>query len=195
MSEMKSAWEKAMERAEKLGKPSEEELKQLEYTPTGNMLAAKYLQEENFDLDAELTKHKGTGTRQYIVQGAQEIFLRNITLPHNEHDKKTALRAMAGIKVLKENKNQLDAVYDRINNLLTYYEQALQQAFMQYKKDFEAKLQEVSKTIQQQQAKGASIEAELQQQFQEEWRRISRELDSQYEKALDEHRQQILKIS
>ena len=102
MSEMKSAWEKAMEKAEKLGKPSEEELKQLEYIPTGNIVAAKFLQEEKYDLDAELTKYKGSGGRQYIIQGAQEIFMRNIALPHNDHDKKVISRAMAGIKLLKE---------------------------------------------------------------------------------------------
>ena len=65
MSEMKSAWEKAMEKIEKLGKPSDEELKQLEHIPAGNRLAARFLKEENFDLDSELTKYKGTGIRKY----------------------------------------------------------------------------------------------------------------------------------
>ena len=58
MSEMKSAWEKAMERAEKLGKPSDEELKQLEHIPTGSRLAATYLGEEKYDLAAEISKYK-----------------------------------------------------------------------------------------------------------------------------------------
>jgi hypothetical protein len=78
MSEMKSAYEKAMEKVEKLGKPTEEELKKLEYIPIGNAIAARYLQEEDFNLDAELTKHKGEGSRQYIVKGVQEI-LRYLT--------------------------------------------------------------------------------------------------------------------
>jgi len=195
MSEMKSAWEKALEKAEKLGKPSAEELKQLEYIPTGNMLAAKFLQEEKFDLDAELTKYKGSGARQYIIQGAQEIFMRNISLPHNEQDKKVTSRAMAGIKLLKENKKQLDVIYDRINNLLSYYEQARQQTFAQFKKNFETKLQEASKTLQQSAGAGVNIEAQIQQQFQDEWRRTGNELDAQYQKTLEEHKQQIIKIA
>ena len=195
MSEMKSAWEKALEKAEKLGKLSAEELKQLEHIPTGNMLAAKFLQEEKFDLDAELTKYKGTGARQYIIQGAQEIFMRSITLPHNEHDKKVTSRAMAGIKLLKENKKQLDVISDRINNLLSYYEQARQQTLAQFKKNLETKLQEASKTLQQSAGAGVNIEAQIQQQFQDEWRRTSSELDVQYQKALEEHKQQILKIT
>ncbi len=195
MGEMKSAWEKALEKVEKLGKPTEEELKKLEYIPAGNTLAAKFLQEEKFDLDAELTKYKASGIRQYVIQGIQEIFMRNIALAHNEHDKKVTLRAMTGIKMLKDNKKQVDVISERINNLLSYYEQARQQAFTQFKKNFETKLQEMSKTLQQKPGAAANLEVQIQQQFQDEWRRASSELDAQYEKALEEHRQQIIKLT
>jgi len=195
MSEMKSAWEKAMEKVEKLGKLSEEELKQLEYQPAGNKLAAKYLQETDYDLDAELAKYKGTGIRKYIIKGAQEIFLHGIFLPKNEHDMQTIKRAMAGTRLLKENKNSINTILDRITNLLNYYGQARQQTFLQFKKDFEAKLQEANKAMQQQIGNGARIETEQHPQFMEEWRRISNQLDAQYEKALDEHKQQILKMA
>jgi hypothetical protein len=195
MSEMKSAWEKAMEKVEKLGKLSEEELKQLEYQPAGNKLAAKYLQETGYNLDAELTKYKGTGVRKYVLQGAQEIFLRNIVLPKNEHDMQTTRRAMAGLRLLKENKNLLDTILDRITNLLNYYGQARQQTYLQFKKGFEAKLQESNQAMQQQMGAKVRIEPEQHPQFLEEWRRISSQLDAQYEKALEEHKQQIVKIA
>ncbi len=195
MTEMKSAWEKAMEKVEKLGKPTEEELKKLEYVPAGNTLAARFLQDEKFDLDAELTKYKGSGGRQFVIQGTQEILLRNISLPHNEHDKKVTLRAMAGIKIIKDNKKQVDVIFERINNLLTYYEQARQQAFSQFKKNFEAKLQELSKTLQQKPGAAATLEAQIQQQFQDEWRKASNDLDAQYDRALEEQRQQLVKIT
>ena len=195
MSEMKSAWEKAMEKVEKLGKLSEEELKQLEYHPVGNKLAAKYLQETDYNLDVELTKYKGTGVRKYVLQGAQEIFLRNILLPKDEHDIQTTRRAMAGLRLLKENKNLLDTILDRITNLLNYYGQARQQTYLQFKKDFEAKLQETNKAMQQQMGAEVRIETERHPQFLEEWRRINSQLDAQYEKVLEEHKQQILKMA
>jgi hypothetical protein len=195
MSEMKSAWEKAMEKVEKLGKLSEEELKQLEYQPVGSKLAAKYLQETNYNLDAELVKYKGTGVRQYVLQGAQEIFLRNIFLPKNEHDGQTARRAIAGLKLLKENKNLLNTTIDRITNLLNYYVQARQQTYQNFKKGFEDKLQEANKTMQQQVGAKTRIEPEQHPQFLEEWRKISSQLDAQYEKVLEEHKQQIMKIA
>jgi hypothetical protein len=193
MSEMKSAWEKAMEKVEKLGKLSEEELKQLEYQPAGNKLAAKYLQETDYNLDAEMTKYKGTGVRKYILQGAQEIFLHSIVLPKNEYDMQTTRRAMAGLRLLKENKKFLDTILDRIINLLNYYAQARQQTYLQFKKDFEVKLREHNQAMQQQVGAKVHIEPEQHPQFMEEWRRINNQLDAQYEKALEEHKQQILK--
>jgi hypothetical protein len=194
MGEMKSAWEKALEKAEKLGKPTDEELKQIEYVPAGNALAARYVQEDNIDLDAELTKYKGSGIRQYIINGVQETLLRNITLPHNEHDKQVTLKAMAGIKTIKDNKKQLDVIYERINNLLSYYEQARVQSFNQFKSNFEAKIQDLSKTLQQRSGT-TNLEAQIQLQFQEEWRRASSELDRQYEQTLEEHKQQIVQLT
>jgi hypothetical protein len=195
MSEMKSAWEKALEKVEKLGKLSEEELKQLEYQPAGNKLAAKYLQEMDYGLDAEMMKYKGTGVRKYILQGAQEIFLHSMVLPKNEYDMQTTRRAMSGLRLLKENKKLLDTVLDRITNLLNYYAQARQQTYLQFKKDFEAKLREHNQAMQQHLGAKANIEPEQHPQFIEEWRRISSQLDTQYEKALEEHKQQILKIT
>lgn len=195
MSEMKSAWEKAMEKADKLGKPSDDELKQLEHVPAGNRIAARYLGEESYDLDAELTKYKGTGVRKYVVLGAEEIFLRNTTLPRDDRAKQTTKKAMAGIRLLKENKNQLEPIFDLIENLLTYYEQALQQTFSQFKQGFEARLQQSAQALQQQGPTSGSVQADLQAQFQEEWRKISSQLDAQYEKALEEHKQQIARIA
>ena len=195
MSEMKSAWEKAMEKVEKLSKLSEEELRQMEYQPVGNKLAARYLQETDYNLDAELTKYKGTGIRKYVLQGVQEIFLRSIFLPKNEHDMQTIRRAMSGLKLLKENKNLLDTILDRIANLLNYYGQARQQTYLQFKKDFEAKLQETNQAMQQQMGAKVRIEPEQHPQFPEEWRRINSQLDAQYEKTLEEHKQQILKLA
>ena len=150
MSEMKSAREKAMERVEKLGKLTEDEIKRFECVPVGNKLASRYLQEADFNLDAELTRYKGTGLRKYIAQGAQEIFLHNISLPQSERDKQVTKRAMTGLRIIKENKNQLETILDRITNLLNYYEQARQQTYSQFKKGFETKLQENNQTLQKQ---------------------------------------------
>jgi hypothetical protein len=195
MGEMKSAWEKAQEKVEKLGKLTEEESRQLECIPVGNKLAARYLQDTNYNLDGELTKYKGTGLRKYVAQGAQEIFLHNIILPQNDRDKEMLKRAIGGLKIVKENKSQLATILDRITNLLNYYEQARQQTYTQFKKEFEARLREAGQALQKQAGNPGAIEAQLQAQFQAEWMNVSSQLNSQYEKALEEHKQHIQKIA
>jgi hypothetical protein len=195
MGEIKTAWEKAMEKVDKLGKASEEELKRLENIPTGNAMAAKFITDENNDFESQLTKYKGSGVRQYVIQGAMEVFLRNITLPHDDRDKYRADRSMQGIKIIKENKKQVDTIFDHIKNLMSYYEQARQHSFGQFKKDFEARIREAGKMLQNMPANSGNLEAQIQQQFQDEWRRASMELDAQYEKALEEQKQQLLKTA
>lgn len=195
MGEIKTAWEKAMEKVEKLGKATDEELRRLEHVPAGNAIAAKFINEDNYDFEIQLTKYKGSGIRQYVIEGAMEVFLRNITLPHDEREKIRTEKAMAGIKVLKENKKQIDAIIDHIKNIISYYEQARQHSFGQFKKDFEAKIREAGNMLQKMPGNAANLETQIQQQFQDEWRRVSMELDAQYEKALEEQKQQIIKTA
>ena len=102
---------------------------------------------------------------------------------------------MSGLRIVKENKNQLETILDRITNLLNYYEQARQQAYTQFKKEFETKLKEASQVLQQQPGNTVPIETQLQVQFQAEWHKLSSQLNAQYEKVLEEHKQQIQEIA
>ena len=52
MGEMKSSWQIAMEKAEKLGKVSPEEINSIKYVPEGNRIASQYLQDDKSDLAA-----------------------------------------------------------------------------------------------------------------------------------------------
>ena len=88
----------------------------------------------------------------------------------------------------------MEVIFDQINNLLNYYEQARQQAFVQLKSNFAAKLQQAAAALEQQAGTRVSIDPERQPQFQEAWLKISSQLDGQYEKVLQEHKQQISKI-
>jgi exonuclease III len=194
MGEIKSAWEKAMEKADSLGKLSPDEADRLKYVPLGNALAAQYLREKAYDLEAELTKYKDSSAMRYVTEGAEEILLGNIFLPRSEQSKQDVKKAMTGIKLIKKDKRRVEVIFDQINNLLNYYEQARQQAFVQLKSNFAAKLQQAAAALEQQAGTRVSIDPERQPQFQEAWLKISSQLDDQYEKVLQEHKQQISKI-
>lgn len=193
MGEIKSAFEKAMEKAERIGKATPEELRRMEYVPKGSALAARFLQ-TTCDLKAELEQHDPE-QRKYLLEGAEETFLRNITLPQNEAAKQTNARAIEGILVLKKDRAKARNVFGKIEQIFAYYTQTRQQAYTQYKSSFEAQLQGAKKNLQQQVRTRTNINnVEAYPQFQEEWRKALAQLNAQYEEALAQHKQELKAI-
>jgi hypothetical protein len=196
MDEMKSALERAMERAESLGKASEEDLRRWKYLPEGEKLAAKYLINE-CDLVVEIGRYDDDA-RQLVSEGAQGILVKNIDLPRNELAKKANKKAMEAIKELKHDKVSLENVYTKLRRILNHYEQEGEQqrgqAYEAVKRDVEAKMRQAL-----QQQSGASapvrIDVESQPQFQQELRRALAQLELQYLTLLGEYKQEILGIA
>ena len=195
MSDMKSALERALERAERLGEASDEDRKRWKYVPEGEKLAARYLKDEG-DLLAELDRYDESA-RPFVVEGAQGTLVNNIDLPRNEHLKRVNKRAMEALKELKRDKVSLENVYTKLRRVFSHYEQEgeqqRRQAYDQVKRDVEARLRQA---MQQQlgAAAPARINVEAQPQFQQEWRRTLVQLESQYLTLLEEFKQEMLKI-
>ena len=193
--EIKSAHQIAMEKVEKLGEVTDEERLRWQYLPEGEKLAARYLKQD-CNLVVELGQYQEE-TRRYIVEGAGEILIRNINLPKDNLAKKNNSRAMDGLKILKSDKVSAENVYSKIRHIFKHYleqgEQQRKQAYQSLKTEFEAKVREL---MQQQLGSvvGMSIDVERQPQFQEEWRKMQTQLDSQYLKLLDEYKQELLSI-
>lgn len=196
MSDIKSALEIAMEKIEKLGEATEEERLKWKYVPQGEQLATRYLK-ENCNLVAELSQYQ-ENVRKYIAEGAAEILIRNIDLPKHDTAKKNNRRVMDGLKTLKSDKVGVENVYSRIRHLFNHYteqgEQQRQQAYQSLKTEFEAKVQQA---IQQQLGSlmRVNVDVEKQPQFQQEWRKIQHQLDSQYLTLLSEYQRELSAIS
>ena len=192
MGEIKSAAEIAMEKVKELGEATEEERLKWKYIPEGEKLAAKYIKEK-CNLVAELSRYE-ENTRKYIIAGASDILVRNITLPKNDLAERNNKRALEGLKNLKNDKVRVENVYSNIRRIFSHYdqegEQQRRQAYQALKADFEAKVQQA---IAQQMGPvtGFKVDVERQPQFQEEWRRVQAHLDSQYIRLLDEYKQEL----
>jgi len=192
MGEMKSAFEKAMERVASMGEPSNEEKLTWRYVPEGRRLGAEYLKEES-NLIAELSGF-GEEEKLYVRRGAEEVFLRNIGLPVNDLARQMNKKAMEGIKAIKLDKAALENVYSKIRRIFDHYgqegEQQRSQSYEMLKQKFQARIQQL---VQQQGGlpPGARVDVESQPQFQEEWRSTLAQLDSQYNTLLDGYKQEI----
>jgi len=144
MGEIRSAREIALEKAEKLGKATKEELDRAKYIPEGEKLANNYLRNET-NLLNELTKYPDD-VRKYLVSGAQDVLVRNLDLPKGAFVKKRNKMVLAGLKVLKQDKASLENTFSKIRRLFEHYEgqgeQQRRQAYEMFKQEFEARVRQ-----------------------------------------------------
>jgi hypothetical protein len=193
---IKSAREIAMEKVAAMGEVTEEERLRWKYLPEGEKLAAKYMKQD-INLAAELDKFEAKVVG-YVKEGASDILLRNIDLPSSDLARKNNKKAMEGIKALKKDKLTVENTFSKIRNIFNHYteqgEAQRRQAYQQLKAEFGAKVQEA---IKQQLGTTANmkIDIEKQPQFQEEWRHLKLQLDSQYVSLLNEYKQELAAIA
>lgn len=196
MGDIKSALEIAMEKIERLGKATDEERLKWKYVPEGEKLAVRYLKQD-CNLVVELSEYE-EAARRYVVAGASDILIRNINLPKDDLAKKNNRQVMDGLKNLKTTKVAVENAYSKIRRIFNHYaeqgEQQKKQAYESLKAEFGAKIQQAT---QQQLSSLVKIEidVEKQPQFQEEWRKIQTQLDSQYLKLLDEYKRELSGIA
>ena len=196
MGDIKSALEIAMEKIEKLGEATDEERLRWKYIPEGERLAARYIKQD-CNLVVELSQYEEK-VRRYVMEGAGNILIRNISLPKDDLAEGNNRRTMDGLKNLRNDKVAVENVYSKMRRIFNHYteqgEQQRRQAYESLKTEFEAKLQQA---VQQQLGSlmRIKVDVEKQPQFQEEWRKIQAQLDSQYLKLLDEYKQELSGIS
>ena len=116
----------------------------------------------------------------------------------NEAAQKTNKLALDGIKAIKTDKAQVEAILNQIRQIFNHYadqgEQQRKQAYAALKDDFQAKVEQALRQQMGGNTAGIRIDVENQPQFQEEWRKVKVQLDSQYIKVLNELKQQLEEI-
>jgi exonuclease III len=196
MADIKSAYEIAMEKINKIESATTEEKMQWKFIPKGEELAGKYLKDD-INLAAELAKYSDQ-EKKYVVQGITAILARNIDLPKNDAVKKNNKKAMDGLSAIKKDKKVLENVFSKIRYIFNHYseqgEAQKKEAYEQVKEQFMMKLQQAM----QQQGTAARMnpaEVERLPQFQEEWRKMLTRLDSQYIQHLSEYKHELLALN
>ena len=191
--EIKSALEIAKEKIERLGEVTEEERRRWKYVPEGEKLAARYIKQD-INLIVELGQYE-EDAKKHIIEGATDIFIRNVNLPKNDLTRRANKRAMDGLKILKTDKVTVENIYSRMRRIFDHYieqgEQQRKQAYESLKTEFEAKIQQAMRQ-QLNSLAGNKIDIESQPQFQGEWRKLQAQLDLQYVKLLDEYKRELV---
>lgn len=190
MAEIKSALELALEKAERYGKASQEEMAAAQYQEQGRQLAVEYLKGEG-DLEEGL---KGLPPQAQAAARAaiKEVLLRNIGLPRNgEADLRLGL-AVAGLMLVAGNQKLMDRLKAELDQLLQQFLQIRSNALQQLKARFAAGIGQVQRAMEAQLRQKVRLDVEHLPQFQEEWRRFQGQILEQFEPMLAELKEKIM---
>ena len=189
MAEIKSTLEKVLERAASMGRATEEELATEERVKEGMRLGADYLNGNEVDFSSALEQ---TGSSVLIKRGVVQAFLRNIMLPRDE-DLERIERAMQGLLNLGKGSGDLVSIFNDMKGILAHYKQHKKEVRQQVEDAFRQQMEQAMVQQTGQAGLGMKVDPAVHPKFQEEWSRIKSDLDSQYNQALDQHKDLVVK--
>jgi len=189
VAEIKSALELALEKAERLGRATEQEMHETECRERARHLAADFLREK-LELDEELKKIPPE-SRPLVVATIKEVLLRNITLPREDVLQFTAQRAQAGMLQIARNKKAMQRLLNEVAQLCKNFEQVRQKSFEQLKASFASGLNNIQRALETQMHMKVKIDVEHTPQFREEWRKFEANLIGQFEPLLEQYKSQM----
>ncbi len=191
MSSMKSAFERAMEKAERLGSATEEEKLAWKWVPEGGKLAGEFLRDK-IDLASALERFGGE-ERRYVLQGVREALAANISLPKTAAIKENVDKAVEGLKQIQQDDKNLEELAGRIQYVVTQYLQYATeqqgQAYSQLKQQMEDVLRQQGRV-----PPDSEINVESIPEFQQEWMRILGQIEQPYQEHLESFKREILSL-
>ncbi len=181
MGEIRSSFEIAMEKADRLGKMNREELESRKWNEEGKRIAASFLAGKVERLQDRLQDIPGNAIR-YTLDGATECLLRNVVLPRDKDQWQTIERALKGLVELKG--SMARQVVPRIEELLRGYEQTVDSYMKQFKAQVQAQAGMEGYGAGQSAGEGRGLDLNSVAAMQQEWSRISSEIAEQFDKQL-----------
>jgi len=179
MAEIKSSLEIALDRANKISQITNEEKLILKYEEEGRKLAVSFLNDKDIKFKELMKNIDPKGLKTYI-DAIMDILLRSIILPKDKEQWNGINRAVEGITELKG--SNAKNVMSQLKQFLNSYEETKNVYYEQLKMQFESKLPEIQDMLSKQygQTMSSRMTVESIPQFQQEWTKLSSEINSQY---------------
>jgi hypothetical protein len=190
MAEIKSTMDLVLERAARIGKASSDELRLDEARKKGIQLAVQYLDGSLQD-PLEAVRDQEKTMQVSVLKGMAETMLRNIFLPRDEMQQGRTEKAVKGIIALEGGSGEIAAICGELTNILGGYMQHREQLRGQLEEQIKQQYENLMAQQPEMQRQGVRVDPAQQPKFHEEWSRIETELNSQYNKALEQFKQQI----
>ena len=135
MGEMKSAFEKALEKADKIGKLSPEEMREreeAEYTPIGRAIAERFLGHGHKQILKEEVERYSSDENGIVVRAALSLLVKSIDLTSRD----LIERSLDGLLTLK-GKERIGGTVDRIRILFSEFQEKREQEYEREKENID----------------------------------------------------------
>lgn len=195
--EIKSTLEIALEKAEKLGKASKEELEWERYKEEALSYLGKFLKGELPNFKDEITKFIGglpEKFRKRALKTVVEGLLRNLLLPRDEYHLKEMEEILKALRELLGDLPQLGKLFEETQKLLREYLHQKEAVYKELERRFASSLSALEKAVSEEIGTQVKLSPEAHPQFQEEWSKIRDYLDKEYGKNLEYVKNILLKI-
>ena len=174
-----------MERAASMGHATQEEIAADEKVKDGMRMGADYLQGKEADFSDVL---EPTESSVLVKRGLVQVLLRNIVLPRDE-DQQRAELAMQGLLELGKGSGDLLSIFKDMKGILDHYQQHKKELRQQVEDAFRQQMEQAIAQQTGQAGLGMKLDPALHPKFQEEWSKIKSDLDEQYGKVLNQHKE------
>lgn len=192
MGEIKSSWEIAMERTAGI-KSDKLSIRQSELKKNGQKIASEYMDAEAAkpDIITSGLKHYSREERHTVEKAVLEILLSHITLPRNGDFEEKVQRVMTGLKPLLENKRVIQEISSQLSQFLNQFLQHREQLTEQLKQQYTPQLRQKQQQLKKQYGYEVELKHEQDPEFNSLLRKNLQHLESQYQDALGQMKDQI----
>jgi len=190
MAEIKSTLEMVMERAARMTADVADTPQKDDTERRGMRSAASFLNGESIDLMSYL-KEQPSEDQMGVRSGMVRTLLRNIVLPREDSISESSLASLTAIQTLSGNSAEISTICNELEQILIQYgqhrEQVKQQLDEAIRNQLKQKLLEQGQSIDDE----MSINPAMHPQYQEEFTRMSADLNEQYNQAIEQRRDAI----
>jgi len=190
MAEIKSTMDLVMEKLARMELDSAPDLNEEELVKEGMRLAAEFLRGERDSLAASLEEREEK-KRPALTRGMVEALLRNIVLPRHEDQQESSRRAIAGVLSIARGGGDIMSMFQDMSNILERYMDHRKQMRTQLEQAFAQQMGHLEEAMANQTGMSMKLQPSQHPKFQEEWQRVSADLDEQYGRAIEQYKGEI----
>lgn len=197
MAEIKSTMEMVLARAARMeaeasGATSADLLAE-DAGKAGMRAGANYMRDEATDLVAALDGCPGE-MRGHFIKGVAGALLRNVTLPRDGEALDKAAHAMYGLTQLSRNNPELLPVFGDLTRILEQYRNHCEELREQLEANFAQMMPQLEAAMARKTGQQIKLKPSQHPKYQEELQKAMDDLNGQYSRAIEQHKQMVLQI-